>query len=725
MSKVLNAIGVVKDVIMHRRKSFMFRESLNVISDNPTSWEVFHFGSQTEGTTTPGLQSDIDVLRCDITVNVMIKKAGMEKILKVNYNEHVARWCDINAVINFLDWKAGMLNVLMLWDENTTPQQYLVQIFKENWPAPETFLCDPRFVRKATGEILLSSERVKDDHENEHKNKYGEVGHFTKQGPSVSYLQDWDMVYALPIKRQLQEIQHWVDKKRPRHWPSKNLLEAARVTACFLVPVGHADSNYKRDEWRLSANLIERMLMFSLNITQIKCYVVLKMIKKTLFSKIVNDGITSFHCKNILFFTIEGTCSSLWKENNLMFLLLMCLHALRKMLKVGIFPHYIIQGVNLFDGKITFKQQRRLLQYVESMIANNLKDLVDIEVDDFGVRLSNSCLMEVGKAGRSRRSAFCKTIILHLEYGRWSTLLIHLRGFWHEMYDSNSTINIEQFLTKIMRTCIKHLHNVRLKRAALELIKHFFALHISLNASRCLRFCNKNIKNSIHKFRYCLNTDLASMRLKVASVLYCSGHLRAASVVLEDVEKRYHKCVKAICGVRDLEHDNDLNLFAHMVSGAGVKGWEEAPFAFCVKFVPHEAFCVPYILLYEMARGESEEEVAQRNYYDKRWMNCAEVDARVFLYYMQYLTYGGLRERKKQLQAMDKLGNYICNGHNGTLTIDMHHSETAGSLMGHCCEMEGNYKTALYFYTTSLKIIPTNNAANHHVRRIQARRHYN
>ncbi|KAH3840834.1 hypothetical protein DPMN_114290 [Dreissena polymorpha] len=267
----------------------MFRESLRVISENQTeSWEVFHFGSQSEGTTTPGLQSDIDELHCDNTVNVMIKKAGMENILKVDYDAHEARWCDINAVINLLDWKAGMMNVLMLRDKNTPPQQYLVQIFRKDMPVPETFLCNPRFVRKATGEILLSSERIKDAQEYSDKAKYGEVGHFTKQGPS------------------LQEIQHWVDKKRLRHWPSKNLLEAARVAACFLVPVG-----------------------------------------------------------------------------------------------------------------------------------------------------------------------------------------------------------------------------------------------------------------------------------------------------------------------------------------AGVKGWEEAPFAFCVKFVPHEAYCVPYILLYEMARGQSEEEVAQRNYYDKQWMHCAEVDARVFLYYMQ------------------------------------------------------------------------------------------
>ncbi|KAH3716511.1 hypothetical protein DPMN_059234, partial [Dreissena polymorpha] len=68
----------------------------------------------------------------------------------------------------------------------------------------------------------------------------------------------------------------------------------------------------------------------------------------------------------------------------------------------------------------------------------------------------------------------------------------------------------------------------------------------------------------------------------------------------------------------------------------------ERPFAFCVKFVREEAYCAPYILWFEMKRNMTEEEVSQRTYNEKQWMDYAEVAARPFLHYLQYLTYGGL-----------------------------------------------------------------------------------
>ncbi|KAH3710276.1 hypothetical protein DPMN_069750 [Dreissena polymorpha] len=71
----------------------------------------------------------------------------------------------------------------------------------------------------------------------------------------------------------------------------------------------------------------------------------------------------------------------------------------------------------------------------------------------------------------------------------------------------------------------------------------------------------------------------------------------------------------------------------------------ELPFAFCVRFVRQEAHCCPYILRFEMNRNTTEKEIALRNYIKQVWMNCVEVDARPFLYYLQYLTYGGLGER--------------------------------------------------------------------------------
>ncbi|KAH3740601.1 hypothetical protein DPMN_047307 [Dreissena polymorpha] len=198
-------------------------------------------------------------------------------------------------------------------------------------------------------------------------------------------------------------------------------------------------------------------------------------------------------------------------------------------------------------------------------------------------------------------------------------------------------------------------------------------------------------------------------------MLYCSGHHQAAVRVLEDVERRYHSNVKAVCAFRRLEGDRDLKMFANMLAGNKQEGISELPFVSCVRFVRQESFCTPAILLFEMNRNNTEEEVAQRDYNEKIWMDSVEVDAHPFLHYLQYLTYGGLGESDNQLQALRTLESYIYDIRN---YINLYHYETALNMLGHCYEMEGDYERALNIYELSLRCLGTNNAANWHVRRV-------
>ncbi|KAH3740275.1 hypothetical protein DPMN_046977 [Dreissena polymorpha] len=422
MFDALDDSGAGKETVLERRRTFLRREHIEKIDLQLQGWnlECFHFGSQSEGTTTPGLQSDIDFLQSANIVNIMTV---------------------------WEDWRTGMYNFLMLHDDTTPPQQYLLQVIQVYTPEPVTSLTHDWFVRKDSGQILLSAERRKNHIAYEARDR-GEV---TKNGPSVSYIRNWDIVEAYHVRKPLPEIQHWIDRCRGKHWPPVQLLEAARIAPCFLVPAGHPDSDYKREEWRLSPNLIERMLI---------------------------------------------------------------------------------------------------------------------------------------------------------------------------------------------------------------------------------------------------------------------GHHQAAVRVLEDVERRYHSKVKALCVFRRLKGDRDLKVFADMLLGN--TGNSEPPFAFCVHFLRQESHCAPLILLFEMNRNITEEEVAQRDYAEKHWMGSAEVDALPFLYYMQYLTYDGLGERDKQLHAMEVFETYIYIRNQ----LNLYHPETALNLLGHCYEMEGDYAGALHWYEWSLRCERTNNAANWHVLRI-------
>ncbi|XP_052239805.1 uncharacterized protein LOC127850667 isoform X2 [Dreissena polymorpha] len=684
MFDALDDSGAGQETVLERRRTYLRMEHIEKIACQLEGMniECFHFGSQSEGTTTPGLQSDIDFL----------------------YSNHI-----INIMTIWEDWRTGMSNLLMLHDNTTPPQQYLLQVINDYTPEPETSLTDDRFVRKDSGQILFSAERWKQYIAYEARHQ----GETTKNGPSVSWLPNWDIVNAFHVRKPLPEIQHWIDRCRGKHWPPVQLLEAARIAPCFLVPAGHPDSDYTREEWRLSPNLIERMLMFSFNMTQIKCYIVLKLIKKSLFANIVGYAITSFHCKTIMFFTIERTHPSLWCEHNLMFVLLLCLHVLRRWLRLGRLPHYIIEGVNLFDGKLSKLLQKRLLVYIDSLIRNNLQDVFCIDIDYISCRLQACSMRHNVQAGELRGSFLHNSIRLLLKFEclerlKKNTLMRIKQG------QGSSHTTFEHILKYVIRNCFENSRNAMSKTAALELIKHLYALQISVQSSYYLRLQNVLDSENIRRVQYSLNLDVASSRLKFASMLYCSGHFQAAVRVLEDVERRYHSKVKAVCAVRRLEGDRDLKVFANMLACNKEEEFSELPFVSCVSFVRQESYCTPAILLFEMNRNITEEEVEQRHDIEKQWMDSAEVDARPFLYYLQYLTYGGLGERDKQLHAMGVLEAYIDIRNN----LNIYHQETALNLLGHCYEMEGDYAGALHYYEWSLRWDRTNNAANWHILRI-------
>ncbi|KAH3840677.1 hypothetical protein DPMN_114131 [Dreissena polymorpha] len=231
-----------------------------------------------------------------------------------------------------------------------------------------------------------------------------------------------------------------------------------------------------------------------------------------------------------------------------------------------------------------------------------------------------------------------------------------------------------------------------------------------MQSSTCSQLPNPALIEIIRRFQYFFKTDVVSSRLKLASVLYCFGHLHAAIRVLNDAERRYHSKVV-------IEGQTDLQVFVNMISDNCDNLLSKPPFAFCVSFIRQEVHCAPYILWFEMNRGMTEEEVEQRNDIEKGWMDNAEMDARPFLHYLQYLTYGGLGERNKQLHAFDMLKSYILYPRN---KINIYHRETALNLIGHCYEMEGDYQRALYIYETSLRLHETNNAANWHLQRVQS-----
>ncbi|KAH3718779.1 uncharacterized protein LOC127854795 [Dreissena polymorpha] len=676
LSSALEDMGVTWETVMIRRKSYHLREKhgdiIDKISGHTESY--FHFGSQSEGTTTPGLQSDIDLLFCELGVNVMRTIESR---------------------------KSGMLNVLMLKDDSLPPQHYILQVTRPNSSAPETRVLDYRMIRCANT-VVLSPERVIKDYE---RQMYATFKHVKICGPSVNLYGHLDTVKSFCVRELMPEVQRWVNRNRVGQWPTAKMLEAARMCPCFLVPSGHPGSDTRYVEWRLSPNLIERLLVYSLNITHLKCYIVLKIIKKAIFNTEVPDGITSFHCKTALLYTVERTPTSIWKPHNLVYLTILCLSTMERWLSQMLCPHYILPDTNLFDGKLMVGSCRRLLKCVNSIIRNLPRALCKIAIDRLGMRLLYRGLGIIRNKDGLTRQQQNMAIQRTLDHDRLQCL------YMFELNKTNFSFDINTY--KILQQLL--LHGDKIEKRVVRLFARFMTSLLASTVSSQFIRCNKAVtKVILDCFKHSLNTDVASTRLKLASMLYCNGALHAAARVLDDVEQRMKHNVINMCGcLQSLPRDSTLDTFLGLPPSFPDSRLNVQNVVFCVRFTRPEAFCVPTVLLYEMNRAFSMEDLRERDVPDTWWMNDGCVDALVFLRYMQYLTYKGLGVNERKVQALNAILDYIQrHGH------DCYHLDTMMNLAGHCIEMEGKVEHAKNIYNLSLEHRRRNNAANWHVERL-------
>ena len=212
-----------------------------------------------------------------------------------------------------------------------------------------------------------------------------------------------------------------------------------------------------------------------------------------------------------------------------------------------------------------------------------------------------------------------------------------------------------------------------------------------------------------------LNTDVASSKLKLASMHICRGELWRAASVLHEVEFALDNSVQPVCGCFRKPPKNNLSeAFCKYTVQNDSQEQLTKKLAFCVRFLREEKFCAPMFLWYEMYRAVGDD-VDHRSRNERQWMDWAEVDARPFLLYLQYLTYRGLGVWHRQLEAFHGLLNILTSQDKAD---QLYHPETALNWAGHCCELEGDVVGALHVYNCSVRQRPKNNAANWHIQRL-------
>ncbi|KAH3752301.1 hypothetical protein DPMN_186917 [Dreissena polymorpha] len=174
-----------------------------------------------------------------------------------------------------------------------------------------------------------------------------------------------DLVHALHFNCP-SILTRWAS--RHRHWPTPNVVKEVVSLGALVTPVGMKGSDYEHVEWRICFNSGENVLVKNLSDTQVKLYVLLKMVKTDIL-KPRKKEITSFTMKNIVLWIAENNPQSLFEARSLFHWLHKGLDALRVAIDKKELPYYMISERNLMAScDLEYEQRLTWITSINEMM---------------------------------------------------------------------------------------------------------------------------------------------------------------------------------------------------------------------------------------------------------------------------------------------------------------------------------------------------------------------
>ncbi|KAH3784112.1 uncharacterized protein LOC127842176 [Dreissena polymorpha] len=707
LAKALSDIGVNEETIQLRRTTWLYNEAVETIySQLQCHYDTYYFGSQSEGSTTEGMDSDYDCLGC-------------QRIFPV--------------IQNIVDRQCELAQLFLVTDKSTPPQccclQLLLPYFSNFLPGHSfRFFHFDALRRKFLKSNLLNFFIA------EYSNKKGCI---TQHGPALtvdnfdSFGGSSDTVHAFHCAKLPENCQYIFKRPKPGHWPGPELVTQLKDSGVFLVPNSPVQNTTNWDPqqrlgtltvrtfdnshelyWRLSTNLMERLLMFDITMTQMKVYVIMKIIRKEFFKPLVGDRLSTFHLKTTFLYCVEMSPPGIWKDENLIQCLKYCLTTLRRWLKMRYCPHYTTVNVNLFAGKLQWNEFPVLIDLLKDMILNDVSCLYNVKMDDLGNRISsNSTESTNGLAFEELNFVVASKMFYGMIYK--SICYDEITMLTEE--ETSKVINDHaQYIQKL--ETIYETSTVHMRSAVSIKLPFQYSIHAAMKASLCIGN-NQSLPQEI--FTLCdksLMSDVTSSRLKLASIYFSARRFEEAAAILKQVDALISDKVIHVSPFIGNNRKFGAEMIGRRKEFSDIL---QKDIAVCTIFSRNEINCVPGQLVAEFYRTVTVENEGWRR--DRRfgpfswmeWMDLAVVDSLPYMYYLQFLIFRstGLISDKdiafKNLFAICKDRAFIeC------------HIETTLNLIGHCYELEGKLKCAWRSYKLSVKLRPQNNAAYWHMFRM-------
>ncbi|KAK3587136.1 hypothetical protein CHS0354_006777 [Potamilus streckersoni] len=647
---ILHKIGVNGRIRKKRREEWMKCEQLL------TFWSKkckgFIFGSQMEGATTPGLNSDIDLVSLT--------------------NSDV-------AVYDIINKEPDKNNYLMVADEDTFPGYYKL-VYK-----PE--LC---FSYVDPVDIMVNHEKRIVFKPSAFVYPLGII-----HGPAATNETDWnvpmDCITGMRVQDWLPHANSWMQRQRCRNWITSEDFENFVQKEAFLVPVGNPISSDRYLEWRISFTTIERELMWKLNNTQIGSYVLMKMIIKHFITPAIGECLTSYQCKTTLFWLIENMDKGLWKPQNL----LICVDAFLKTVLLwvkGTFcPNYFIPQENMFLGKLSVHKSCCLYNILSNLIDMDFRYLTSIPFDGIGQALSRAC---------------SRIYSLHLiPYGREhqldetqdsDVLCIKQPILWSKRLALTVYISLLKESSNVLDLLIKLIQEYQSCREVLQddlfvWIKLLYSHFGCQLASSCFargNFYGQEIETAHMYLQYGESSDVTSGRLRLAGFYLKLGYPALAEEVLTAVERyfKHYVCDLATVDIIDMD---DVTIHEIVSGNLTTLQTYRNCLALSVLYLPSEIHCIPPPLSNELF-----------------WSVCefVVVDARPYMYFLQHQTYLALAKSRERTVALENLAS-------ASSQKRIRHHEMYLNLLAYCLRQEECVLEGLECLFRSLRIRPEYNGA--------------
>ncbi|KAK3596153.1 hypothetical protein CHS0354_013741 [Potamilus streckersoni] len=513
-----------------------------------------------------------------------------------------------------------------------------------------------------------------------------------------------DIVYALRCSQWPQEGYEWFLRRRLNGWPTPIQIENAREYGCFVTPVGHSHSPECLLEWRLSFSIAERDITRSFEDTTMKVYILLKMVKKTYIEPVVGDAFSSYHCKVCMFWMRERTPHELWRNENLLQCLVLCIRQLYEWATTGFCPDYFIVTNNIYDRKIIGSVRNNIVQILRNLLASNCTFLLGIkcckleqyitdEISRFDYCIIAIKTEEIVNHMLSLSAASnCRSSILQYIPQHYSTLVDYLHRIMHvsKSWSYNMQYPFKHAMMILTSQLGFHVATICKENADVllqEQVDYLVAL-----ASGCLSFG--------------INSDTTSVRLKLCGLgMELGNHylIQTSLQHISDYRMRY-----IFSSAMHHSHYSKYRIERLFRNRYNTEELLQTQTSYSVVYLPSEISITPKPLRMEMFRSLGVPSELREESSDI-WFDWAEIDSLMCLYFFQYLNFSRQRKVKHKHAALDNMIHVV------STEPDILHRDTSLNILGYSFTQENQLTSAYRCFIESFKIRPYYNAAKFHL----------